>query len=84
MRADYDSLLEAIRDMRLEFPEASHFIVNPEDAEEAELLPHVDDDGYACFLVDGLLIYVSDLCPPGQIGACVDDDRVNTNLVGEA
>lgn len=74
MRDEYDSLVEAIRDMREEFPDADHFIVNSADAADSDMQPHICDDGTHCYIVDGTLVFVSDLCPPGQIGASVDEE----------
>jgi hypothetical protein len=66
---EYDSLVEAIRDMRADYSDADHFIVNPDDADGSDLPLHIDDEGIPCYRVDGVLVYAHPMVPPGQIGA---------------
>lgn len=95
MKESYDSIAEAIRDMLVEFPDSTHFLINPEDAGDMDVPEQVDDlTGAVCYVVDGYKVFVSEECPPGTIGAHNPNDSdegeieiapaMPTNKIGQA
>lgn len=73
---DYEAIAHTIKELIEELGEPDHFIINPVDAEEAELRPHMDDlTGDTFYEVSGYKLFPNEDCPSGRLGACVKNDE---------